>query len=170
MLMKHSSAWETIAQLILFPKQAWVTKRQLLWIPFFGWALSIFNPIAIDRKGGRRAVEQVLRQGQQRLADGKWVLIFPEGTRVAPGERRRYGLSGALLAALAELPVVPVTHNAGDFWPRRGWLKRPGTIRMVIGPPIKAAGRPPRDVNGDAENWIEATLEEIREAAAEQSP
>ncbi len=162
LLMKHSSAWETIAQLLLFPPQAWVMKRQLLWVPFFGWALARFRPIAIDRKGGRRAVEQVLRQGRQRLAEGDWVVIFPEGTRVAPGERRRYGLSGALLAALAELPVIPVTHNAGDFWPRRGWLKRPGTIRMVIGPPVQAAGRSPRDVNQDVESWIETTLEEIR--------
>ena len=160
--MKHSSAWETIAQLILFPRQVWVMKRQLLWVPFFGWALAVFNPIAIDRRGGRRAVGQVLRQGQQRLAEGHWVMIFPEGTRVAPGERRRYGLSGALLAAMTELPVIPVTHNAGDFWPRRGVLKRPGTIRMVIGPPIEAAGRSPRDVNRDVEAWIETTLEEIR--------
>ena len=161
-LMKHSSAWETIAQLILFPKQVWVMKRQLLWVPFFGWALAVFSPIAIDRKGGRQAVEQVLRQGQERLAEGRWVVIFPEGTRVAPGERRRYGLSGALLAAVTELPVIPVTHNAGDFWPRRGLMKRPGTIRMVVGPPIEAVGRSPRDVNRDVESWIETTLDEIR--------
>lgn len=166
-LMKHSSAWETIAQLILFPKQVWVMKRQLLWVPFFGWALAVFSPIAIDRRGGRQAVEQVLRQGQERLGEGRWVIIFPEGTRVAPGERRRYGLSGALLAALTELPVIPVTHNAGDFWPRRGMIKRPGTIRMVIGPPIEAAGRSPRDVNRDVETWIETTLEEIRRQDAQ---
>ena len=168
-LMKHSSAWETIAQLVLFPRQVWVMKRQLLWVPFFGWALAVFNPIAIDRKGGRRAVEQVLRQGQQRLAEGLWVIIFPEGTRVARGERRRYGLSGALLAAVAERPIIPVAHNAGDYWPRRGWMKRPGTIRMVIGPPIKAAGRSPRDVNRDVETWIEGTLEEIRRKDAKNS-
>ena len=168
-LMKHSSAWETIAQLILFPKQVWVMKRQLLWVPFFGWALAVFSPIAIDRRGGRQAVEQVLRQGQERLAEGRWVIIFPEGTRVAPGERRRYGLSGALLAALSELPVIPVSHNAGDFWPRRGLIKRPGTIRMVIGPPIEAAGRSPRDVNRDIETWIESTLEEIRRQDAQKS-
>ncbi|MYF71736.1 MAG: 1-acyl-sn-glycerol-3-phosphate acyltransferase [Proteobacteria bacterium] len=167
-LMKHSSAWETIAQLILFPKQVWVMKRQLLWVPFFGWALAVFSPIAIDRRGGRQAVEQVLRQGQQRLDENRWVIIFPEGTRVAPGERRRYGLSGALLAALTELPVIPVTHNAGDFWPRRGLIKRPGTIRMVIGPPIEAAGRSPRDVNRDVESWIETTLEEIRRQDANE--
>ena len=162
-LMKHSSAWETIAQLVLFPRQVWVMKRQLLWVPFFGWALAVFNPIAIDRRGGRQAVEQVLRQGQQRLAEGRWVMIFPEGTRVAQGERRPYGLSGALLAAMTELPVIPVTHNAGDFWPRRGVMKRPGTIRVVVGSPVESAGRSPRDVNGDVEAWIEGTLEKIRQ-------
>ena len=145
-------------------------KRQLLWVPFFGWALAVFSPIAIDRRGGRQAVEQVLRQGQQRLEENRWVIIFPEGTRVAPGERRRYGLSGALLAALTELPVIPVTHNAGDFWPRRGLMKRPGTIRMVIGPPIEAAGRSPRDVNRDVESWIETTLESIRQQDDQESP
>ena len=114
-------------------------------------------------------MEQVLRQGQERLAKGLWVIIFPEGTRVALGERRRYGLSGALLAALTERPVIPVTHNAGAFWPRRGWLKQPGTIRMIIGKPIEAAGRPPRDVNRDAESWIETTLEKLRAEHQETS-
>lgn len=161
-LMKHSSAWETIAQVVVFPRHVWVIKRQLLWAPFLGWALTVFSPIAIDRKGGSQAVERVLREGQERLAEGLWVVVFPEGTRVAPGERRRYGLSGALLASVSERPVIPVTHNAGDFWPRRGMLKRPGTIRMVIGPPIEAAGRSPRDVNREAEAWIETTLAGIR--------
>ena len=161
-LMKHSSAWETIAQLVLFPNHVWVMKRQLLWVPFFGWALAVYSPIAIDRKGGRQAVDQVLREGQQRLAEGLWVMIFPEGTRVARGERRPYGLSGALLASVSKRPVIPVTHNAGDFWPRRGWIKHPGTIRMVIGPPIEAVGRSPRDVNRDVEAWIESTLAKIR--------
>ena len=161
-LMKHSSAWETIAQLVLFPQQVWVMKRQLIWAPFLGWVLAILNPIAIDRRGGRLAVEQVLRQGQERLEEGYWVMIFPEGTRVAPGEHRRYGLSGALLAALTERPVIPVTHDAGDFWPRRGLIKRPGTIRMVIGPPVTAAGRPPRDVNREIQSWIETKLAELR--------
>ena len=169
-LMKHSSSWETIVQLVLFPRQVWVMKRQLLWVPFFGWALAVFNPIAIDRKGGRNAVEQVLRQGQERLEQGDWVIIFPEGTRVAPGERRRYGLSGALLAAVTERVVIPVTHNAGDYWPRRGLFKRPGTIHMVIGPPIEAAGRPPRDVNREVETWIETTLESIRGPNTAASP
>ena len=139
-LVKHSSAWETIAQLRIFPGHTWVLKRELIWIPVLGWVLLKLKAIAIDRRGGRTAVQQVLDQGQKRLAEGIWVVIFPEGTRVPAGETRRYGMSGALLAEAAGLPVIPVAHNAGDYWPRRSWLKRPGTIRVVIGPPIQTAG------------------------------
>ena len=160
-LLKHSSAFEAIAQVRIFPKQTWVIKRELLWAPFLGWALPLFKPIAIDRKAGRDAVEQVLQQGRQRLAEGFWVMIFPEGTRVAAGETGRYGLSGALLATAAARPVIPVAHNAGEFWPRRGWLKKPGTIRMVIGPPIATAGREARDITTDVRDWIEAKVAEI---------
>jgi 1-acyl-sn-glycerol-3-phosphate acyltransferase len=157
-LLKHSSAWETLAQLRIFPPQTWVLKRELLWVPVFGWVLWLLNPIAIDRRGRGVAVQQVLEQGHARLAEGLWVMIFPEGTRMPVGETRRYGMSGALLAAAEGLPVVPVTHNAGVFWPRRGWLKRPGTIRVVIGPPIGTKGVEPRVVNERAQQWIEGTL------------
>lgn len=157
-LLKHSSAWETLAQLRIFPPQTWVLKRELLWVPVFGWVLWLLNPIAIDRRGRGVAVQQVLEQGHARLAEGLWVMIFPEGTRMPVGETRRYGMSGALLAAAEGLPVVPVTHNAGFFWPRRGWLKRPGTIRVVIGPPIGTKGVEPRVVNERAQQWIEGTL------------
>ena len=163
-LMKHSSAWETIAQFKIFPDQTWVIKRELMWAPFLGWALSVFKPIAIDRRAGRDAVEQVLEQGRARLKEGLWVVIFPEGTRVPSGETRRYGLSGALLATSTGRVVVPVAHNAGAFWPRRGWLKRPGTVRVVIGPPIPSAGRSARDVNQDAQSWIEATLRQLEDS------
>jgi 1-acyl-sn-glycerol-3-phosphate acyltransferase len=157
-LMKHSSAWETLAQLAIFPRQTWVLKRELTWVPVFGWVLLALRPIAIDRRGGGAAVQQVLTQGQARLAAGLWVVVFPEGTRVPAGQTRRYGMSGALLAGAAGLPIVPVAHNAGDFWPRRSWLKRPGTIRVVIGPPISTTGVEPRLVNERTQRWIEATL------------
>jgi 1-acyl-sn-glycerol-3-phosphate acyltransferase len=161
-LLKHSSAWETLAQLRVFPQQTWVLKRELMWVPVLGWVLWLLKPIAIDRRGGGVAVQQVLEQGRRRLAEGFWVMIFPEGTRMPAGETRRYGMSGALLAQAAGLPVVPVTHNAGYFWPRRGWLKKPGTIRIVIGPPIETNGVEPRVVNERAQQWIESTLEKIR--------
>jgi len=160
-LLKHSSAFETLAQLKIFPEQTWVLKRELMWVPVLGWVLWLLRPIAIDRRGGGVAVQQVLEQGRARLADGLWVMIFPEGTRMPIGQTRRYGMSGALLAAAHGLPVIPVAHNAGYFWPRRGWLKKPGTIRIVIGPPIETQGVEPRVVNERAQQWIEGTLAEL---------
>ena len=160
-LMKHSSAWETLAQLEIFPRQTWVLKRELMWVPIFGWVAKLLKPIAIDRRGGAAAVQQVLAQGQARLDEGLWVMIFPEGTRMPVGETRRYGLSGALLAATAGRAIVPVAHNAGEFWPRRGWLKRRGTVRVVIGPPIATEGQDPRVINERAQAWIEAKVAEL---------
>jgi len=165
-LMKHSSAWETLAQLRLFPRQTWVLKRELMWAPFFGWALMLLKPIAIDRRGGRAAVEQVISQGRARLDEGLWVVIFPEGTRVPYGQTGRFGLSGALLAQAAGKPIVPVAHDAGRYWPRRGWLKRAGTIRVRIGPPITTAGRDPREITAEVRAWIERAVEEIDAAPA----
>jgi 1-acyl-sn-glycerol-3-phosphate acyltransferase len=155
-LIKHSSAWETFAQVVLVPPHVWVLKRELTWVPFLGWALRLMRCIAIDRSAGKSAVQSVLDQGRQRLAEGEWIVIFPEGTRMPPGETRRYGVSGALLAARNERLIIPVAHDAGYFWPRRGLYKKPGTIRVVIGPPISAAGREPREVNEEAQAWIEA--------------
>jgi len=155
-LVKHSSSWETFAQIVLLPPQAWVLKRELTWIPFIGWGVRLLRAIAIDRGSGHVAVNSVLEQGRQRLAEGLWVVIFPEGTRMAPGQTRKYGISGALLAVEAGVMVVPVAHDAGYYWPRRGFFKKPGTIRVRIGSPIPAAGRDPRDVNAEAQAWIEA--------------
>ncbi len=163
-MWKHTSTWETMAQTIVFPPQAWVYKRELLWIPLVGWATWLMRGIAIDRGAGHRAVNQILDQGRARLAAGIWILIFPEGTRVEPGETRKYGLSGALLASQTGAKLIPVAHNAGDFWPRRGLLKKPGLIRVVIGPPIESAAREPRELNDEVQRWIEGTMKELRES------
>jgi 1-acyl-sn-glycerol-3-phosphate acyltransferase len=157
-LWKHSSSWETIAMNVIFPRQVWVLKRELTWIPVIGWGIRFLHAIAIDRASGHVAVNQVVEQGKQRLAEGDWVMIFPEGTRMAPGETRKYGVSGALLAAEAGRYVVPVAHNAGWFWPRRGLRKRRGVVRVVIGPPIECAGRDPRAINQQAQEWIESQV------------
>ena len=164
-LMKHSSTWETLAQLEIFPRQTWVMKRELMWIPVFGWVLHLLKPIAIDRRGGGAAVQQVLVQGRARLDEGRWVIFCPEGPRVPAGETKRYGLGGALLAADTGRPVIPVAHNAGVLWPRRGWLKRRGTVRVVIGPPIPTAGVDPRVINERVQTWIEGKVAEITDAA-----
>jgi 1-acyl-sn-glycerol-3-phosphate acyltransferase len=154
-LAKHQSAWETMAFQLIFPPQVHVLKRELLWIPFFGWGLALMSPIAIDRSRGGAALRAIARRGRERLAQGFWVVVFPEGTRVRPGERRAYQLGGAWLAAAAGAPVVPVAHNAGLYWPRNAFLKRPGTITVRIGPSIDAASGDAKAVNQLAETWIE---------------
>jgi 1-acyl-sn-glycerol-3-phosphate acyltransferase len=161
-MWKHTSTWETMAQMVVFPPQAWVLKREILWIPLVGWASWLLKCIAIDRGAGHRAVNQVLDLGRERLAAGIWVLIFPEGTRMAPGETRKYGMSGALLASQAGVKLVPVAHDAGDYWPRRGLVKKPGRVRVVIGPPVEAAGRDPRTLNAEVQAWIEGTMRDLR--------
>lgn len=156
-LVKHSSAWETFAQATILPPQAWVLKRELTWIPFVGWGLRQLHAIAIDRRAGGAAVRQLISEGRKRLEqDGLWIVVFPEGTRMPPGQTRRYGVGGAAVAVETGRLVVPVAHNAGYFWPRRGLMKKPGTIRVVIGPPIPTAGRDPREVNEEAQRFIEA--------------
>jgi 1-acyl-sn-glycerol-3-phosphate acyltransferase len=164
-MANHTSAWETIAQFMIFPPQVWVLKRELLWIPLIGWGLKLLRPISINRNAGHRAVNQVLEQGKARLADGLWIIIFPEGTRVVAGESRRYGVSGALLATETGKFAVPLSHNASDFWVRRGILKKPGTIRVIIGEPIPSAGKDPRQLNDEVRQAIEAGLAKIASSA-----
>ena len=160
-LWKHSSSWETIAMAIVFPRQVWVLKRELLWIPAVGWGIRQLHAIAIDRKSGHSAVRQVVDQGKQRLDEGDWIIIFPEGTRTPVGQTRKYGVSGALLASETGCLIVPVAHDAGSYWPRRGLRKKPGTIRLVIGPPIQARDRDPREINREAQAWIESTVGQL---------
>jgi 1-acyl-sn-glycerol-3-phosphate acyltransferase len=154
-LAKHQSAWETLAFQLIFPPHVHVLKRELLWIPFFGWGLALMSPIAIDRSRGHAALRAIARRGRERLAQGFWVMIFPEGTRVAPGLQREYRLGGAWLACASGALVVPVAHNAGLFWPRNAFLKRSGTVTVRIGPPIDAANRDAKTVNELARTWIE---------------
>jgi 1-acyl-sn-glycerol-3-phosphate acyltransferase len=157
-LWKHSSSWETIAMAVVFPQQVWVLKQELLLIPFVGWGIRQLHAIGIDRRSKHTAVSQIVSQGKQRLEEGNWIIIFPEGTRTAVGETRRYGVSGALLASESGRLIIPVAHDAGRYWPRRGLLKKPGTVRVWIGPPIDASGRDARAINEDAQRWIESKL------------
>ncbi|MFA6061945.1 MAG: lysophospholipid acyltransferase family protein [Gallionella sp.] len=154
-LCKHQSAWETLALQFIFPPQAWVLKRELLWIPFFGWGLAMTSPIAINRSDGKGAVKQLLKQGKQRLAQGFCVVVFPEGTRIPFGQRGKYKIGGALLAASSGAPVVPVAHNAGRLWGRNSFIKRPGLVTMSIGQPIATHGIKADEINSRTETWIE---------------
>ena len=161
-MIKHTTALETYWQVTVFPRTVWVIKRELLWLPFFGWTLAVLlDPIAINRRAGKTAVKQVIEQGKARLARGIWVTVFPEGTRMAPGATRQYGISGAVLAHEAGVKIVPVAHNAGDLWRRRGFIKRPGTVRFVIGPPVDASQQTPKETNRIVHNWIETTMGKI---------
>jgi 1-acyl-sn-glycerol-3-phosphate acyltransferase len=154
-LSKHQSAWETLAYQVILPPQVWVLKRELLRVPFFGWGLAMMSPIAIDRGSAARALKQTLEQGKSRLSDGWWIIIFPEGTRIAPGKRARYHLGGAWLACKTGTPVLPIAHNAGTVWGRNAFIKYPGTITVSIGPVIHPAGMTPDTLNRKAEDWIE---------------
>lgn len=162
-LSKHQSAWETLALQSIFPPQVWVLKRELLRLPFFGWALSLSSPIAIDRGSARLALKQLLDQGKERLARGFWVVIFPEGTRVEPGSKGRYKVGGAWLATHTGALAVPVAHNAGEFWGRNAFLKRPGTITVSIGQPIDPAGMKADELNSRVEAWIENEMAHLHE-------
>lgn len=154
-LAKHQSTWETLAFQQILPPHVWVLKRELFKVPFFGWGLKMLQPIAIDRSAGRRAVDQLVTQGIKKLEKNWSVMIFPEGTRINPGSEGRYKLGGSILASQARFPVIPIAHNAGEFWPKHSFIKWPGTITVVIGKPIKAYGKPPEVINQESKAWIE---------------
>ena len=160
-LCKHQSTWETIALQLILPSVRWVLKRELLRVPLFGWGLAMLQPIAIDRAAGHKAVAQLVEQGKPMLDDGYWVVVFPEGTRTHPGKNRRYKLGGSILAVETGHPVVPIAHNAGEFWPRHSFLKWPGNITLRIGPVIDTSDKTAEQVNGLAHDWIEAQMQEI---------
>jgi len=160
-LVKHQSAWETIALAFILPPQVWVLKKELLRIPFFGWGIAVLNPIAIDRGAGASALDQVVEQGRERLKKGLWVVIYPEGTRSKPGKKRRYKRGGSVLAVEAGFPVVPIAHNAGHFWPKNQFIKLPGIITVRIGPVIGVQGMGAKEINLQAEEWIERQMVEL---------
>lgn len=160
-MAKHQSAWETLAFQVFLPRQTWVLKRSLFYIPLLGWGLVALRSIGIDRSAGKKALKQVVEQGTQRLNTGTSVVIFPEGTRTAPGAKAKYNVGGALLAQKSGYPVLPVAHNAGEFWSRNSVVKKPGTITVRIGPVIETQGRKAGDILAETETWIETQMAEI---------
>lgn len=160
-LSKHQSAWETMAFQRIFPPLVFVLKKELMRVPFLGWGMAQIPMISIDRSAGKDALAQVVEQGRDRLARGFWVVVFPEGTRTAPGANRRYKVGGAWLAAHTRAPVVPVAHNAGEFWRRRAFLKYPGTITVSIGPVIDPTGLSADEINARAHAWIEGEMRRL---------
>jgi 1-acyl-sn-glycerol-3-phosphate acyltransferase len=157
-MSKHSSTWETLYLTRVFPPLAYVAKKELLSIPFFGWAFRLASPITIDRKAGADAMAQIVAQGRERIAQGFWIVIYPEGTRIRAGTRARYKTGGARLAREMDLPILPVAHNAGWLWPKGILGKRPGTITLSIGPPISATGKDSATIMQEVEKWIETEV------------
>lgn len=160
-MSKHSSTWETIALQLFFRPMVWVVKRELTWIPFFGWGLRAMNAIAINRGTGRKAIRQLIEEGRKRMDQGRIVMLFPEGTRVQPGQYKPFKLGGAILAQKTGYAILPVAHNAGEFWPRHSWIKWPGTIKLVIGKPIQPEDKKPEEIIRQVEKWIIQTGERI---------
>ena len=161
-LSKHQSAWETLFLPSHLPREVcFVYKRELHRVPFFGWGLALLAMIPIDRSKGRDAFEQVVKVGQQRLNEGRWPILFPEGTRIAPGKMGRFKMGGALLATRTQAPVIPIALNAGECWPRNSFIKRPGLITVSIGPPIASAGLTPEELNARVFQWIEGEMKRI---------
>jgi len=160
-MSKHQSAWETMTFFAIFPPAAYVLKRELMRIPLFGWGLAQMPVVSIDRSAGKDALRQVVEQGTELLNKGFWVIIFPEGTRTMPGSQVRYKIGGATLASAAGVPVVPVAHNAGEFWRRNAFVKHAGEVVVSIGPAIATAGRTPEDINDDAKAWVEGEMHRL---------
>ncbi|MGR8935956.1 MAG: lysophospholipid acyltransferase family protein [Gammaproteobacteria bacterium] len=160
-LSKHQSSWETIALQKLFPPQVYLLKKSLLWLPVWGWAMAALKPIAIDRSNQKAALRILIKEGTRHLQDGLWVVVFPEGTRVAPGAVKKFNAGGCLLAHRSGYPVIPVAHNAGEFWPRYSFFKYPGTVQVRIGPPMYGEGRKPNEFNQEVEAWINNAVREI---------
>ena len=157
-ISNHQSAWETIVFQCVFPAHSQLLKRELLWIPFFGWGLAANQPIAINRSKKTQAMQQLISQGKQRLADGRWIVIFPEGTRMPVDQSGGYQAGAAFIASKANVAIVPVAHNAGYFWPKKNaFNKKAGVVDIVIGEPIQPAGIKPRELNRLAEKWIKET-------------
>jgi 1-acyl-sn-glycerol-3-phosphate acyltransferase len=157
-LSKHQSAWETIFLAAYFDQAAMIIKQELLYIPFFGWGLALLKPIAIKRQQGKAALQQLLRQGGKFLQQGRWIIVFPEGTRVVPGAVGHYHIGGAKLAVSSGYPIIPVAHNAGSCWQKRQFIKQPGLIKLVFGPAIYPQDHSAAELLAMAKDWIETTM------------
>jgi 1-acyl-sn-glycerol-3-phosphate acyltransferase len=164
-MSKHSSTWETLSIQWFFRPLIWVVKRELTWIPFFGWALKAMNAIALDRGTGSKAINQLIEESQRQMDAGRILMLFPEGTRVLPMQVKPFRLGGAIVSQRTGYAVLPIAHNAGEFWPRHSWIKWPGTIRVVIGPPIEPGDKTPNQIITEVADWITRECERISDKA-----
>ncbi|MCY7369548.1 MAG: 1-acyl-sn-glycerol-3-phosphate acyltransferase [Polaromonas sp.] len=162
LLLKHQSTWETLCMPALMPHPlAYVFKKELLYVPFFGWSMARMDMIHIDRKDGRRAFSKVVEQGKRLMAQGTWVIMFPEGTRIPRGQQGVYKSGGARLAIQTGAPVIPIAVTSAKCWPRKAFIKRPGIVDISIGKPISSVGRKPEELMAEVESWIEAEMRRL---------
>jgi 1-acyl-sn-glycerol-3-phosphate acyltransferase len=164
-MSKHSSTWETLAQTLYFPPLAYVAKKELLSIPFFGWGFALASPITIDRKSGRTAMQQIAAQGRERFRQGFWIAVYPEGTRIKAGTRAKYKTGGARLAIDLGVPIIHIAHNAGWIWPKGVFGKRPGMVTISFGKPISPEGKDPQTLTAEIETWIENEVARLGQPA-----
>lgn len=164
-MSKHSSSWETIMLQRFLPPLVWVVKRELTWIPIFGWGLRVMDSIALNRGTGRKAINQLIRESKVLMDGGRTLILFPEGTRVYPGQHKPFKLGGAIVSQRTGYAILPIAHNAGEFWPRHSWIKWPGRIRVVIGKPIEPGDRPPEEIIAEVGEWISRECERISDPA-----
>ncbi|MGV6851115.1 MAG: lysophospholipid acyltransferase family protein [bacterium] len=161
---KHQSTWETLMLQVVLPPYVWILKKELLRIPFFGWGLAALNPIAIDRKAGRKAMQQIRDQGLERIQSGLSVLIFPEGTRLKTGQKVRYKNGGAALAKHVKAHVLPIAHNGGIFWPAKQGVAKQGTATIRIGKLIQTEELTIEQINTVSKEWIDKNTEELEKS------
>ncbi len=162
LLSKHQSTWETFFFPVWMPRElCYVFKRELLYIPFFGWGIALCDMIHINRSKRSDAFEQVVNQGARKLAERRWIIMFPEGTRIAVGKKGQYKSGGARLAIRTGAKVVPIAHNAGECWPRKAFIKTPGLVTVSIGPAIASQGKTPDALMREVEAWIEQEMRRI---------
>ena len=162
LLLKHQSTWETLCMPALMPHPlAYVFKKELLYVPFFGWSMARMDMIHIDRKDGRRAFSKVVEQGKRLMAQGTWVIMFPEGTRIPRGQQGVYKSGGARLAIQTGAPVIPIAVTSAKCWPRKAFIKTPGVVDISIGKPISSVGRKPEELMAEVEAWIEAEMRRL---------
>lgn len=159
--VKHSSTWETLYVQQLFSPQATLIKRELLNIPFFGWAFRMLRPIAIDRSDPRKSLRSLIKQGTEKLATNIWVVLFPEGTRAPVGAQQTFQAGGAALARSANSPVLVIAHNAGLLWPAHQFRKKPGVITVRLSPLIYTEGKTTKQINAEAEAWLSQAMAEL---------
>ena len=162
LLVKHQSTWETFSMVTLMPHPlAFVFKKELLYVPFFGWAMSRMDMIHIDRSQRAQAFNKVVAQGKRLMAQGVWVIMFPEGTRIPRGQQGVYKSGGTRLAIDTGAPVIPVAVTSAKCWPRKAFIKKPGIVDISIGKPIASAGRQPDELMREVEAWIELEMRRL---------